>query len=293
MLPRSTWSPGTDRFGYFAAARKGSNGQGRSFLTERVANANEHSRTAMKVQIQTAQNVDIEYEIASVGSRIGARLIDALVIVGYYIVLILVFSLFANENIFRSLESAGGMGMALLYILLLFPPFFYHLVCEIFMDGQSFGKKAVQIKVVRLDGSQPTIGNYILRWLIGLFETNLFSGAPALITILVNGKGQRLGDLAAGTTVVKLKPPVTLEQTIYARVQEDYAPTFPTVTNLSDEDVAIITEVLSSHEQLGNPVVVGTLVRKVKEVLGVESDLPATKLLRTVVKDYNYYTGKG
>jgi uncharacterized RDD family membrane protein YckC len=255
-------------------------------------NGNEHSRTTMKVQIQTAQNVEIEYDIASVGSRIGARFIDILAIIGYYVILFLMVSILTRSGFFDRLDDGSGIGVAIYYMLILVPPFFYNVVCEIFMDGQTLGKKAVQIKVVKMDGSQPSVGNYIVRWLIGLLELNIMIGAIALVTVLVNGKGQRLGDLAAGTTVVKLKPPVTLEQTIYAQVQENYTPVFPTVTNLSDEDVAVIQEVLSSPDQLGNAVVVGTLTRKIKEVMNVESDLPTTKFLRTVVKDYNYYTGR-
>jgi uncharacterized RDD family membrane protein YckC len=244
----------------------------------------------MKVQIQTAQNVDIEYEIASIGARIGARLIDILVMGAYITVIILIFAAI-GVSLFSGANDAGGIVLAMMFAILILPPFFYNLACEILMDGQTFGKKALQIRVARLDGSQPTVGNYIIRWLIGLLELWVVWGAIALVTLVINGKGQRLGDLAASTTVVKLKPPVTLEQTIYAQVQHDYTPTFPTVTQLSDEDVGIIKEVLSSPEQLGNPVIVGTLVRKVKEVLGVESDLPATKFLRLVVKDYNYYMG--
>jgi uncharacterized RDD family membrane protein YckC len=245
----------------------------------------EHSRTIMKVQIQTTQNVDIEYDLAGIGERVGAGVIDMLIQIGYVVgVIIIATSVLSSSD----LDSDF---MTIVMVVLYLPLFFYHLLCEIFLNGQSFGKKAVSIKVVRTDGTQPGISAYLLRWLIGLIETSPLSfGMIAIITILVNGKGQRLGDIAAGTTVVKIKPAVTLDQTIFAQVDEDYTPTFHQVTRLSDQDVATIKEVLESREQRDNPVVLGTLVRKVKEVLGVESDMTPVKFLRTVIKDYNYYT---
>jgi uncharacterized RDD family membrane protein YckC len=242
----------------------------------------------MKVQIQTTQNVDIEYDVAGLGERIAAASIDILIMIGYIVAVVWIL---IQTEVFDDLpEDVVIVVMLLLYL----PLFLYHLICEIFMDGQSFGKKAIHIRVVKLDGGQPSIGGYILRWLIGIIEASpfFFLGVPAIMTILINGKGQRLGDLAANTTVVKTKTPVTLDQTIFARLEEDYTPVFPQVTKLNDRDVGIIKEVIDSRDQMNNPVVVGTLARKIMDVTGIESDMPSLKLLRTVVKDYNYYTGK-
>src|SRR5690606_34920667 len=111
-------------------------------------------------------------------------------------------------------------------ILFYLPVIFYHLLCEVFMDGQTFGKKAIDIKVVKLDGSQPSVGSYFLRWLLQIVDLPFF-GAIGIITILVNGKGQRVGDLAAGTTVISLKHRTGIKDTILARpvmADHDYTP---------------------------------------------------------------------
>ncbi len=240
----------------------------------------------MKVQIQTTQNVDIEYEVASIGDRIGAFFIDGLILFGYgFLVFLLLSSLFADSQ--RVDEMLG-----VVVTVLMLPILLYDLLCEIFMDGQSFGKKLVKIKVVKMDGSQPSIGSYLLRWLLRFIEIWTTSGAIAVLTMLINGKGQRLGDLAAGTTVVKIRPAVTLADTIFTQVDDDYVVAFPQVVRLSDDDIAIVKEVIGSREQRENPVIVNTLVRKIKEVLEVETDLSAAKFLKTVVRDYNYLTGK-
>lgn len=239
----------------------------------------------MKVQILTSQNVEIEYETASVGERMGAVFIDLLIRIGYA---------FAAFFMLLFLEDTFGMpdGFAVVLVVLLYlPAFLYDFICEAFLDGQTFGKKAVKIKVVKLDGSQPSMGAYLLRWLIALVEKPpLMMGTIGLITILLNSKGQRLGDMAGGTTVVKVKPEVTLDDTIFKVVEETYTPTFISVTRLNDNDIALIQEVLNSREQMENPVVVGRLATKVKQVIEVEPEMPNTQFLQTVVKDYNYYT---
>lgn len=236
----------------------------------------------MKVQIQTTQNVDIEYEIASIGDRIGAALIDTLIRFGYIVAAVLIFAALAD-----TLSDGFSTIFGILFYL---PIFFYDALCETLLDGQTFGKKALKIKVVKMDGTQPGVGSYLLRWLVGLLEKNGMA-AIGIVAILVNGKGQRLGDMAAGTTVIKVKPEVTLDHTIFAALEEEYHPTFTQVARLSDNDIAIIQEVLNSPEQSGNPVVVGKLVSRVKQVLEVEPQMPPVQFLRTVVKDYNYYTG--
>jgi hypothetical protein len=112
------------------------------------------------------------------------------------------------------------------------------------------------------------------------------------VVLLINGKGQRLGDMAAGTTVIHIRPRVTLDDTILMAVDEEYTPTFPQVTRLSDRDAAIIKEVLDTAHRDDNRVATAVLYSKTKEFLGVESSLPPTLFLQTVLKDYNYYTGK-
>jgi uncharacterized RDD family membrane protein YckC len=230
----------------------------------------------MQVGIQTTQNVEINYEIASVSDRVLAALIDMFIVfaylVGCFILLLNVPELFSTA----------------LLIIMYVPAVFYHLVCEVLMNGQTFGKKQRGIRVVKLDGTQPGIGSYLLRWLLGLFER----GVIGLVVLLINGKGQRLGDMAAGTTVIHIRPRVTLDDTILMAVDEEYTPTFPQVTRLSDRDAAIIKEVLDTAHRDDNRVATAVLYSKTKEFLGVESSLPPTLFLQTVLKDYNYYTGK-
>lgn len=234
------------------------------------------------IRIQTAQNVELEYEIAGIGNRIVASLIDILILAAYALAISLL-----------SGWLFSGTFMASVIVLLYLPAFFYDLLCEVFMDGQSFGKRQMDIKVVRLDGMQPTVGNYLLRWLLRFVDVGfMYIG---LIVMLFTEKSQRLGDLAAGTTVVKLKQRVTLEDTIFTPLQQGYVPTFREVEKLNDHDMDVVRDVLKAistrdagpaiHEAAAHAMHI--LERK----MGVVSTVPPAQFLDIVLRDYNYYRG--
>ena len=231
-------------------------------------------------QIETAQNVTINQNVAHLSTRIGSFLIDMLFIIGYYVVILLIMN---------SLNLNSGNQWALMMLISL-PVFFYNLLFEVLMNGQSPGKRINKIRVVKLDGSKPTFGSYLLRWMLRLIDITLASGSVALLTILLNGKGQRLGDLAAGTTVVSEKKRITLEDTISADISDDYKPTFPQVTTLSDADIQTIKSMYTKAKKTGNHKIVLKLHEKVTELLELKTDMKPMDFIDVVIKDYNYYT---
>jgi uncharacterized RDD family membrane protein YckC len=237
-----------------------------------------------KVIVETTQNVSIDFSIASVGDRIVAFLIDTAI--KFIYVLIGVFLLFKFNMKFEVANDYLYVG------LFLIPFVFYFLIMELILDGQSIGKIIMRIKVIKLDGSQPNIGEYLLRWLLRLVDS-LFGYGVGLITIILNGKGQRLGDVVAGTSVIKLNKE---EEVGYHKhidsPEEDYEPVFPQVVRLNDKDIETIKQALNFYKESGVPKPVIAAAQKVKEVLNVENNLPATKFLNVIVKDYNHVTGK-
>ncbi|MES2286409.1 MAG: RDD family protein [Bacteroidota bacterium] len=230
------------------------------------------------IRIHTTQNVDIEYQLASIGDRILATLLDYLFFLAYFLLIVLIAAL-TKWELFDS--------MAIVSILVL-PILFYDLICEVLFQGKSFGKMIMKIKVVMLDGTQANFGAYLLRWLLRIIDMRLFGGALALIAILVNGKGQRIGDMAAGTTVIKMKQKVQLSDTIFNKLKPDYSLVFPEVSRLTDHDVAIIKEVLQVCVRSNNFEAIDKLVLKTKATMGVISDLPHAQFLSAVIQDYNY-----
>ncbi|WP_457654447.1 RDD family protein [Rhodocaloribacter sp.] len=233
------------------------------------------------VRIRTAQNVEIDFEVAGLGDRVLAAMID------YFLLICYVFALMILAGSFES-QALLVVG-ALPYLL-------YFLVSEVFMNGQSIGKRIRRIKVVRLDGGRPTLGQYLLRWLLRFIDIDLTSGLAAVTTVLVTDTGQRLGDLAAGTTVVKVLPRIHLGDTLFTRLEDDYTPTFDDLDALTDADVETVREVLNTIRAEGRTPTANALGHKMKAALerkmGVTSDLPPVPFLRTVLKDYNYHRGR-
>ena len=154
-------------------------------------------------QIETAQNISITQNAAGVGERILAYLIDGLIMLSYAIVIVFIIG---------SLNLTGGEEW--MYVLVIgLPLFMYFLLWEIFWNGRTPGKAALDLRVVKMDGSKPAFSNYLVRWLLRVIDITVSSGSVAVVTILINGKGQRLGDLAAGTTVISEKIRTSLENT--------------------------------------------------------------------------------
>lgn len=237
-----------------------------------------------RVRIETTQNVPIEYEIANIGDRLLAALIDWLILLACLFLVVII-----NPQLPAPVRA--WLGWSIVFLIFLYDP-----VCEIFLNGQTIGKKARHIKVARLDGSQPNIGNYLLRWLLRPIDIGLSFGGIALVAILWSGRGQRLGDLLAGTTVIKLKQEVSLEDTILTHVARDHTVMFPEVGALTDEDMTIIKEVLTACSRLEDAKLRRQLARKTQEKItrkmGIQTGLFPEVFLEQVLKDYNFLNGQ-
>ena len=233
------------------------------------------------VRIQTAQNVGIDFEVAGLGDRAIAALLDYFLLFCYLIPAGLL---------------AAEIGSTAVAVLLYLPVFLYFLLCEIFLEGQSIGKRVRKLKVARLDGAPPTLGDYVVRWLLRFVDLDLSLGAVALLTVFINGKGQRLGDVAAGTTVVRIAPRTALRDTLFARLDDTYTPTFLQVEALDDHDIATAKEVLHALMADRRSPITRDLEMSLKTAfehkMGLASTLPAAEFLRTVVNDYNYIKGR-
>jgi uncharacterized RDD family membrane protein YckC len=238
------------------------------------------------IGIETTQNVDINYNIASIGDRVVAQIIDLLILFGYAFAMI--FILMYLGNIFSG--SAFYYPTAV-FIILYLPFFLYDFLCELFLNGQSIGKKLMKIKVVKIDGSQPGIGSYFLRWLIKPLDVFFTYGSVGIITMLINGKGQRLGDLAANTTIIKLKQEVKLEEILLPKTTINYEVKFPQVSLLSEKDIQIIKDVLN-HRKNTDALSYQNILEKAKvsiaNKIGVHTEMNALFFLDTVIKDYTY-----
>lgn len=233
------------------------------------------------VQIETAQNVVLHHEVASLGDRIVAWIIDRLVLVAWIMLWVMLMAVVKPDD---------GLFMVVMIMAIALPYVFYHLACELLMDGQSIGKHVQKVKVARVDGGQPRLGQYLLRWLLRPIDQLYGLG---LVVVLINGKGQRLGDLAAGTTVITLKQRVRLQDTLLTSVKEDHPVRFPEAIRLTDAQATMIKEVLGNTKVANRWALIEEMADKVRKAIGNNGDgLKPMEFLRAVLQDYVHLTGQ-
>lgn len=233
------------------------------------------------IKVGTSQHVNIDYPIAGLGERLVAALIDF----GIYFGLWIVFASF-------SAGISEGVTMIILLSILIGTYVFYDLICEVFLNGQSLGKKIMKIKVISIDGSQPSLGQYFIRWLFRLIDGLLTMQTCALVCIAVSDNKQRLGDMIAGTTLIKTEKRTQLHHLAFGKLPEDYVPQFNEVQTLSDYDIGLIHEVLTAYYMNRKAELVYAMANKVNNYLSLPlpDGMDELKFLNTVVRDYNYLT---
>ena len=235
------------------------------------------------IRVHTAQNVTLEYEVASLGDRIVAAIIDNVVLAAWVIAWLMVFGFFSVG----SRRTTEGVALYSMLFILGFTYVFYNLICEVFFNGQSVGKKAMDIRVMRLNGTAPGLGDYLLRWLLRIIDTGFMGGVVAMVAIAANGRGQRLGDMAAGTTVLKVRPRATPGALLSGLTPlADYQVVFPQASLLADHDVALVRQLLQKARARQNYEIINEVANKVKSITGIRTDLPDEPFLQTVLRDH-------
>ncbi|WP_456314213.1 RDD family protein [Pseudomonas shirazensis] len=242
-----------------------------------------------ELSINTTQNVKINFIAASVGERIGSYFIDFAIKIAYIIVISgIVFYWLRLGEVFSTLDSWSKISIIL---FLYFPAIIYSITLESIFEGQTIGKKIVKIKVVKIDGYQAGFGDYLMRWFFRIIDISFFYGIVALITVISSKKGQRLGDMVAGTAVITLKNKINISHTILEEIGEAYVPTYPLVIKLSDNDMRIIKETFQRADAKNDYETIQKLVSKIESVTGIKNQSGNDRdFLRIVLKDYNFYT---
>jgi uncharacterized RDD family membrane protein YckC len=257
------------------------------------------------IRVSTNFNIDLEFEAAPFYKRLLAWLLDSIVLVMYLVIAARFLVWFAGRGTDNLLWA--------MILLLIVPYLFYHLVCEITMNGQSIGKRIMRLRVVNENGGQPAIGQYVIRWLIrtsdymvvvvmlfapvaakeGDFNYLWKIGIPMVLLfidiVLVNSaKGQRLGDLLAHTLVISVTKKGSISDTVFLEVENTYVPSFPQVMQLSDRDINALKGILDSAKKRHDYNLAEMASNKIKTHLNIETSLSPFDFLEVLLKDYNY-----
>jgi uncharacterized RDD family membrane protein YckC len=237
------------------------------------------------VTIETTQNVHIRLNLASLGQRVGAFVID---------ILITYITLTATLAFIAQLSGFGGEGTIWiaggLFLLLIS----YHLVMEFLFEGQSVGKMMVGIRVIREDGRSGSFFNYFMRWILRPVDIAATFGVVAIVSVAVTGKQQRLGDILAGTVVVRTRSNAAKigEQERAEMISSDYVITYPQVSVLTDEEIRKIRRLFNEIEQGDHDYYTSSkLMIQLKSAVVKKMGIPAPDeearlFLKRVVQDY-------
>jgi uncharacterized RDD family membrane protein YckC len=235
------------------------------------------------IEIKTTQNVVLQYELADLRDRIVAFLIDIACV--FFVILIL--SAAGTSLFMRSETSATIWGIFLTCIFM-----FYSLAFEVWNGGQSIGKMAMRIQVIKTVGGTATFSDYAARWVFRMVDVYFSLGGIASILIASSSKAQRLGDIVANTAVIKLKPrmDLNLKDLLSIHSQESYKPEYHQARQLEEEDVLLIKSTLDRNRQFNNDAheeAIDLLADKIKQVLEIDNvQVDNIRFLQTILRDY-------
>lgn len=221
------------------------------------------------LSIDTPENVLFGYEVVGIGSRFIAATVDSLLIVLLQLLVNLTL-LFLAGGVSRL--SSGPAWMAAVLGLVAFGLLWgYYIFFEMLWNGQSPGKRWAGLRVIRMDGTPITLTESIVRNLVRLIDFLPIFYGVGVVTMFINDQSRRLGDLAAGTLVVRDQAAVTLDSVMAAsrapspglasNLAQTDAQAWP-VSLLTDEDLQLAESFLQRERELANSAELGVQIAR-------------------------------
>lgn len=210
------------------------------------------------LQIDTPENVTFDYDVAGIGSRFLSALVDTLLMLLLQFIIFgtLYLIVFQQRDLFS--ESTPAWVTAILSLIAFVFFWGYYIFFEMIWNGQTPGKRMVGLRVIRVDGMPVTAVEVVIRNLVRLIDFLPSAYGVGVITMFVNEKSRRLGDLAAGTVVVHDRSVKTLGElgqrhhTLASLQSHVPVPEGFPLERLKERDMEIIEGYLQRRSQLPN-----------------------------------------
>ncbi|WP_340106255.1 RDD family protein [Rhodohalobacter sp. 8-1] len=243
-----------------------------------------------QIGIETSRHVRLTYKPAPLIYRIVAWLYDVFLYVIYIMVFMWSWGGIVPSDIVESLNINWIVTLAIFL-----PYFIYFPLIETLWNGRTVGKKIMGIRVTRIDGTRASLGSYLIRWLFRFIEISATGGVVAILTILINGRGQRLGDIVAGTCVVNERDDQLSHRQLFNHTELDRDVVYEGAAELEDKDINVIKNLLNAR-QTYSPDAHRKLMARTRSAIeqktGAEdSSISDEAYLETVIKDYNTIYG--
>jgi uncharacterized RDD family membrane protein YckC len=240
--------------------------------------------------ISTPENVDLHLELAGIGNRVLAALIDTMITYAIVIAIGLVFWISSTAigvldvpETQRSLLT-GVVGMGAIFFAFVVT-FGYYILFEGMWQGQTPGKKIVSIRVIEANGQPVGWSGVVLRNLIRTLDTGLaFVG---LIPMIIDRNEKRFGDYAAGTIVVRERKPDLLSEDF--AISDTYEIDAIDVGRITPQEYALLVGFLRRRNSLAKsqrPLIASNLATYMRKKLDDNSNEPAEKYLERVYSAY-------
>ena len=242
------------------------------------------------LDIQTPENVAFGYQVAGIGSRFLAALVDTALIVVLQVAVFATFALImraVGQSLLADRLSPWVIAVVGLISFLFF--WGYYILFELLWNGQSPGKRLNQLRVIRANGTPIGPPESIIRNLTRLVDLLPAAYGLGIITMFIDKQSRRLGDLAAGTLVVYDRKPIPIQSLGTHR-----SVSFKTYGNnpapieglplerLSNDDLHLIEDFLLRRDQLTHRETLAIrILNKIYQRLGV----PAPSLSRLEAED--------
>lgn len=246
------------------------------------------------ISIRTTQNVVIDYSLSSLWERVAAGLIDLVVVLFGFFILTIIGSILDHMGISITLPMYGGAGSYFIYFIIIYD--LYYLLMEIFNNGRTVGKLALGIKVIKLNGDNPNVFDFIMRGVLRWIDVYASFASFAILSIASSKKNQRMGDYLGDTVVVRTRRfnRVSLAKLSKINSFKDHTVTFPQVKLLTEEEMLIVKETLRRSRKYNNQAhkdALDELIARIETVLGVKAPKNKKKaFLQTLIRDYVYLT---
>lgn len=152
------------------------------------------------LDLETPERVAVSLELAGIGSRAFAWLADALCVFLAWLTALLLYSI--SGDLFRDVQALSFAAQLLAVLSVLMAGWGWDVAWETLGGGRTPGKRLVGIRVVRADGGPVGLGESLVRNALRVLELPL-AYAPGILAVALGSRRQRLGDLVAGTLVVR------------------------------------------------------------------------------------------
>ncbi len=247
--------------------------------------------------IDTPENVEFSYQVAGIGSRFLAALVDSSIIgVAMVAAQFSLAALFSTPWGAALMDRLGGWGVAV-YVLVTFAIFWgYYIVFEMAWNGQTPGKRWIGLRVIKVNGYPISLVDSTIRNLVRVVDFLPAYYGLGVITMFANAEARRLGDFTAGTVVVKERKEVALESLVAppapARLlgPEDEARRIPNLDRLDSAQLEVVRDYLARRYGLSDA---EGLARKIADPLAAQLDYnwqaawpSADRFLTALMADY-------